>query len=518
MRKPLLLSLVPTVFVGAFLIYPLILLVVRFPQIDLLRVLSLNSSVVRFTVFQALLSALLTMLLGIPGAHLVARTKLPTAVKSLMKSASMVPFVLPGISMAVGFLLTFGNNGLLNAFLSVFNIKIRVLYTFTAVLIGHVFYNFPLFIRIVGDAFERIDKAILEMASLEGASRFRRFWYIELPLALPAIGSAFSLSFLYCFTSFAVVLILGGIKYSTIEVNIYMYLKVLLDFESALSLTFVQMIFVALASFIFLVLSTRTGEFSGETLKDRLPKWAYLYVVVVVLFVFLPLFMSSLGGFLRYGGAFTFQNFRGLFNQTVEWIIGANVKSILLFSLVLSTLASVTVCVIGLMTSYISVRYSNLISVMTNLPISISPATMAFGMILLTLLPLPVKLGAIYALISLPLAHSSLQNLWRNLPREIEEAGKIDGCGALQSLFFITLPIFKKELLGIFTFSMAIALGEITATVILSEGRFTTVSVATYKLFSTRHIGEAQALNSILMWIVLLLFFVAEQFTERPSR
>jgi len=518
MRKPLFLSLVPTVFVGAFLIYPLILLVVRFPQIDLLRVLSMNSSVVRFTVFQALLSALLTMFLGIPGAYLVARTRLPTAIKSLVKSASMVPFVLPGISMAVGFLLTFGNNGLLNTLLSVFNIKVRILYTFTAVLIGHVFYNFPLFIRIVGDAFERIDKAILEMASLEGVSKFKRFWYIELPLVLPAIGSAFALSFLYCFTSFAVVLILGGIKYSTIEVSIYMYLKVLLDFESALALTFVQMIFVALASFIFLTLSARTGEFSGETLKERHPKWAYLYVVAVVFFVFLPLFMSSLGGFLRYGGSFTFQNFKGLFSQTVEWIIGADVKSIIFFSLILSALASVIVCTIGLITSYISVRHNNLISVLTNLPISISPATMAFGMILFTLLPLPVKLGAIYTLISLPLAHSSLQNLWRNLPREIEEAGKIDGCGALQSLFFITLPIFKKELLGIFTFSMAIALGEITATVILSEGRFTTVSVATYKLFSTRHIGEAQALNSILMWIVLLLFFVAEHFTERPSR
>ncbi|HBT26274.1 MAG TPA: hypothetical protein DEA58_06260 [Pseudothermotoga sp.] len=135
---------------------------------------------------------------------------------------------------------------------------------------------------------------------------------------------------------------------------------------------------------------------------------------------------------------------------------------------------------------------------------------MAFGMILFEA-PQAIKLGGIYALISLPLVHSSLQNVWRSFPKEIEEASKIDGCGSVKRFFKIILPVFKKELLGTFAFCMAIALGEITATIILSEGQLTTLSVATYKLFSTRHIGEAQALNSILMWIVLILFFISEQ-------
>ncbi|HEY8541966.1 MAG TPA: ABC transporter permease subunit, partial [Pseudothermotoga sp.] len=234
MKRKIILSLVPIVFIGTFLIYPLVLLFLRFPNGDLHQILLKNAAIIKFTIFQALISAFLTMLLGIPGAYLIARTRLPKTVKSLLKSASMVPFVLPGISMAIGFLLTFGNNGIVNSVLSFFNLRIRILYTFTAVLIGHVFYNFPLFIRIVGDAFERIDKSLLEMANLEGASKFKRFWHVELPLMTPAIGSAFALSYLYCFTSFAVVMILGGIKYSTIEVSIYMYLRVLLDFESAL--------------------------------------------------------------------------------------------------------------------------------------------------------------------------------------------------------------------------------------------------------------------------------------------
>lgn len=514
MKRQSFLILVPIIFVGTFLIYPMILLFLRFPKIHFFEILSKNSSIIRFTVSQAFISAILTMFLGIPGAYLLARTKLPNTLRSLLKAASMVPFVLPGISMAIGFLLTFGNNGLINSFLSLFGLKFRILYTFTAVLIGHVFYNFPLFIRIVGDILERIDRNILEMANLEGIPRFKRFWYIELPLIAPAVGSAFALSYLYCFTSFAVVLILGGIKYSTIEVNIYMYLRVLLDFQSALALTFFQMILVALASFVFLVLSNKSEQFFGEPLKEKRPRWSYFYIIVIGLFVFLPLGMASLGGFLRYGGMFTFENFSKLFGKSVEWIIGTSTWSVIIYSILLGSIVGICVCILGLVSSYVSVRLKNSLSALIYLPVAVSPATIAFGMILFDNIPQALKLGSVYALISLPLVHSSLQNVWRSFPREIEEASKIDGCGTVKRFFKITLPIFKKELLGTFAFSMAIALGEITATIILSEGQLTTLSVATYKLFSTRHIGEAQALNSILMWIVLVLFFISELTTR----
>ncbi len=515
MKKKIFLVLVPVVFIGTFLIYPLILLFLRFSVDNFYQAFSKNTGIIKFTVFQALISAVLTMFLGIPGAYLIARTKLPGILRSLLKSASMVPFVLPGISMAIGFLLTFGNNGLVNLFLSVFNLKMRILYTFTAVLMGHVFYNFPLFIRIVGDALERIDKNLLEMANLEGASRFERFWYIELPLIAPAIGSAFALSYLYCFTSFAVVLILGGVRFSTIEVSIYMYLKVLLDFESALSLTFFQMIFVVLASLIFLMLSNKSQQYFGEPFKEKKPGWSYFYIAIVGFLVFLPLTMASVGGFLRYGGTFTVENFKRLFSQSVEWIIGANAESVIFYSIFLSFSVSLIVCLLGLISSYASVRLKSPFSVLMYLPVAVSPATMAFGMILMNKIPQAVKLGSVYALISLPLVHSSLENVWRSLQKELEEVSKLDGCGPVKRFFKITLPIFRKELLGAFAFCMAISLGEITATIILSDGQLTTLSVATYKLFSTRHIGEAQALNSILMWIVLILFFVSEQTSHK---
>jgi thiamine transport system permease protein len=225
--------------------------------------------------------------------------------------------------------------------------------------------------------------------------------------------------------------------------------------------------------------------------------------------------MACFGGFIRYGSGFTFENFRRLFSQSVEWIIGTNAWSVIIYSVLLSSVVGICVCAIGLISSYASVRFKTSLSALVYLPIAVSPATMAFGMILLGSVPQVLKLGGIYALISLPLVHSSLQNVWRSLPKEIEEASKIDGCGSLERFFKITLPIFKKELLGAFAFCTAIALGEITATIILSDGRLTTLSVATYKLFSTRHIGEAQALNSILMWIVLILFFVSEQTTHK---
>lgn len=70
--------------------------------------------------------------------------------------------------------------------------------------------------------------------------------------------------------------------------------------------------------------------------------------------------------------------------------------------------------------------------------------------------------------------------------------------------------MMRKEILGSLAFASAISIGEMTATIILSEPPFTTMSVLTYRLLSTRHLPEAQAMNSILAWIVLGLFFIVE--------
>jgi thiamine transport system permease protein len=130
--------------------------------------------------------------------------------------------------MAIGFLAIYGRNGLLNSTLALFGFeRLQILYSFGAILLGHVFYNAPIVILILGNALKRIPSDLLEMARMDGAGKLTRFLKVELPLAVPALVNSALLIFSYCFTSFAVVLILGGAQFATLEVSIYMYFRLL---------------------------------------------------------------------------------------------------------------------------------------------------------------------------------------------------------------------------------------------------------------------------------------------------
>ncbi|MDK2900672.1 MAG: thiamine transport system permease protein, partial [Thermosipho sp. (in: thermotogales)] len=211
--------LIPITFIMGGVILPFTFLFIKIGGINIDSI-SDNFNIIKFTIYQAFISSILATVIGLPGAYIVARTKMNKYLKSTFRILSAIPFILPGVTMSIGFLMTFGNNGIITNFLKLFGFNQRLLYTFSAIIIGHVFYNFPLFIRIVGETWEKIDSSIIESAKLDGANNLLIFFKIEIPLILSSILKAFLLTYVYTFTSFSVVLILGGIKYSTIEVAI----------------------------------------------------------------------------------------------------------------------------------------------------------------------------------------------------------------------------------------------------------------------------------------------------------
>ena len=94
----------------------------------------------RFTAWQAFLSAALSVVIGVPLGYLLANRSFPG--KSLVSSLMMVPFVMPAITVALGFLLMYGVNGWFNEALdALFGVKVRVLHTLWAIVLAHAFYN-----------------------------------------------------------------------------------------------------------------------------------------------------------------------------------------------------------------------------------------------------------------------------------------------------------------------------------------------------------------------------------------
>jgi thiamine transport system permease protein len=167
-----------------------------------------------------------------------------------LRILTSLPFILPTVVAAAGFNALIGPRGVLNTVLqSVLQLDsppIQLLGTLGAILLAHVFYNVSIVIRLVGGAWSGLSHHPEQAARTLGANRFQVFWHVTLPLLRPAILSALVLVFLYDFTSFGVVLLLGGVNTATLEVEIYTQTVHLFNLPVAALLSILQLSFTLL--------------------------------------------------------------------------------------------------------------------------------------------------------------------------------------------------------------------------------------------------------------------------------
>ncbi|WP_448374449.1 ABC transporter permease [Fervidobacterium sp.] len=466
-----------------------------------------NISKIRFTIYQAFLSSILTALLGIPGAYLVGRTKIHPFIKKVFRIMSSIPFVLPGITMAIGFFLVFGNNGIFVRTLRILGLDVQILYTFGAILLGHVFYNFPLFIRIVGEAWENIDGHLIEAGKVDGASNWKILSKIEFPVLLPAIMRAFFLTFIYTFTSFSVVLILGGIKFSTIEVAIYMYSRVTFDFKAAATLMIFQLLFISVLGFFT---SVKREVYEKHHFKhlEKFPKWGYFFFTIATILIFLPLVYSAISGFLDYFGKFSLNNFKQLFQEDLEYLVGTDLKKMFIYTILIATISSLLSIIISLFGGYYSVRGKK-INYVILIPAAMSSVTIAFSYVLIDI-PTILKIIIVHSLITLPIAFGMIETGWRNIPQSIIDAAKVDGASNLKWIFKIAVPLMKNYIFTAFVYSFTISVGETSGTLTLSEPPITTFAAVVFRLMSSRNTEIAMALNTFYFAFVVSLFIIIE--------
>ena len=209
--------------------------------------LSIANRALRFTFYQASLSTLLTLLLGLPSAYLFARYNFPG--KSFLRTLTAVPFMLPTVVVAASFNALLGQRGLLSNVIPLPNFQF--IGTLTAILIAHVFYNTTIIIRVVGNALSSLDPKLEAAARSLGADSFRVWWNVILPIIRPSILSASLLVFLFDFTSFGVILLLGGSQFSTLEVEIYLRVLKLPNLSLAALLSVIQLICTILVSILY---------------------------------------------------------------------------------------------------------------------------------------------------------------------------------------------------------------------------------------------------------------------------
>ena len=193
--------------------------------------------IVGLTLAQASVGTALSVLLGVPGAYLLYRCRFRG--RGVLRALVTVPFVLPTVVVGVAFRSVLAPGGLLGF--------LRLDGTFTAIVAALVFFNYGLVVRTVGALWERLDPRTEQAARALGASPWRVLTSVTLPALTPAIAGAASLTFLFCATAFGTVLVLGGLRFGTVETEIWVQTTQYLDLRAAAVLSVVQLVVVVAA-------------------------------------------------------------------------------------------------------------------------------------------------------------------------------------------------------------------------------------------------------------------------------
>ncbi|HNW95489.1 MAG TPA: iron ABC transporter permease [Anaerolineaceae bacterium] len=487
-----------------------------------------------FTLWQALLSTLLTLGVGLPAAYLFSHFEFPG--RKFLRLITLLPFILPTVVTAVCFNSLLGPRGWLNlGLMALFNLSeppVHILDSLPAILLAHVFYNSSLIIRIVGGAWSRLDRKLTQAARMLGADAWHTFWELTLPLLLPAIGGASLLVFLFDFTSFGVVLMLGGPRFATLEVEIYTQALYLFNLPLAGVLSVVQLAFTLLVAWLQNRVSLpRYGKaaMSSERANLRRPKTraekAFTLAVVIMLAALTLLPLLSLvtrsvvsleadrGARGEVQAGFTLRYYRELFRNTSGSIFYVPPVTAVRNSLLYAGAAMLIANLLGLLTSYAlqaSGRLGRWLEPLFILPLGASAVTLGLGFVMVFRRPpwdafsFPMLIPFAHALVALPLVLRTLLPTLRGIPDSLRQAAGTLGAGWARVFREVDLPVMLRSLLVSMVFAFTVSLGEFGASSFLSTGQNPTIPVAIFRYISqpgALNYGQALAMSTILLLV-----------------
>jgi thiamine transport system permease protein len=524
---PLLFAL-PLLFLAVFFFYPLgsILLTSLFPDgnLDLSGFAQIVTSsyyqqTLWFTVWQAVLSTVLTIALALPGAYVFTRYRFPC--KSLLLSLATLPFVLPTVVVAVAFHSLLGRNGLVNdVLMTTFSLEsppIQLERTLTIILITHVFYNYAIALRMISGYWANQSLRIEEAARVLGAHGWRLWWHIRLPMLRPAILAASVLVFIFTFTSFGVIVILGGTEYATLEVEIfYQSLRLFnLPVAAALSLLQIGIMFAMMIVYTRLQRQT-TVELQAQTARNPRNKreWALVIgnLALMTILLFAPLIALVIRSLSVGGYSSLSENPRRsvLFTPPIE-AIGHSLS----FA-VATTLLSV---VLGVISAYLLARrgrFSRLLDPIFMLPLATSAVTLGFGFLIALdqLRSAWVFVPLAHTLVALPFVVRSVLPALRSIPPHLGEAASVLGASPFQRWRLIDLPLISRGVIVGATFAFTVSMGEFGASLYLARPETPTMPIVIYRLLGQPgavNYGQALAMSVILMAVCAISFVLIER-------
>ena len=496
----------PIVVLGGLYFWPLATLLTRVVRPsslgDALGIPGL-ANVLWFTLWQALVSTILTLAIGFIPAYVLARYRFVG--RRALLAIVTVPFMLPTVVVGAAFLALLPTewHG-----------------TARAVILAHVFFNIAVVVRLVGAMWAVLPTDLTAAARTLGASPAQVLRHVVLPLLRPSLWAAATVVFLFTFTSFGAVRLLGGSGNPTLEVEIVRRATQLGDVDGAAVLSLLQLL--ALAAVVWWSTRSRrrgTHALSGSShwrvARSRRERSAVLATAAAIAIVMsLPLAVMASRSF-RLGDQWTLTAWRKLGNAEVRPGVSLGVDPIasLLTSLRFAAVAAIMSVVVGGLAALAIAaarRRGALLDVGLMLPLGTSAVTVGLGLLItFDTAPLDwrsrwwlVPLG--HALVAIPFVVRAVLPVLRAIPSDQRSAAATLGASPTRAWLAIDLQRVLRPLVAASGLAAAISLGEFGATTLLTRAGNETMPIAIARLLGrTGELPRAQAFALATMLMVV---------------
>ncbi len=470
-----------------------------------------------FTVATAAGSTVVAVLAGLPVAFLLSRVRLPGV--GLARTLVLVPFVLPTVVVGLAFRALWPDGGVL------------------PIVLANAFFNVAVVARTVAGLWARLDSRTSDAARALGASPWRAFRSVTLPALAPAIASAAAVVFLFCATSFGVVLILGGARYRTLETEIYLRTVDLLDLSGASALSLIQFAAVV-AALVVGGLARRRKEGarigSGTVRRPRGGEWWVVGAAGVVLALLLTPIVALLAESVSTSDGWSLAGYRALAGtgekgalQVSGWDAALNSLKVAidatLLALVVGVLASVVLVALRRSPARAARGLGETLDAALMLPLGVSAVTVGFGyLVTLDALPgdlrtSPYLVPLAQALVIIPLIVRIVLPVLRSVDVRLRQAASTLGASPLRVWREIDLPLTLRPLVAAAGFGFVVALGEFGATSFLARPTSPTLPVAIASLM-----GRPGELNNQMAYaacaLLMLVTVLAVALIDRLGR
>jgi thiamine transport system permease protein len=528
--------IIPLIFLLVFFFYPLtniFRLTLTSEGIEEIFSKSYYLKTAWFTFWQATLSTALTIIIGLPAAYLFAKYQFRG--KGLFRALATVPFVLPTIVVAAAFRSLLGPSGPVNeTLMNIFALErapIRVEQTLTIILLAHVYYNIAVVIRLVGGYWANLSPSLSDAARLLGASPLKAFLLVTLPLLRPPLLSAALLIFLFTFTSFGVILILGGPVFSTIETEIYRQYATFLRPSIAAALSLLQIFF----TFILMLLYAHFQRKSAvpldlrpqkstlrkpQSLAEKSLVWSM--VIGYGIFLLAPLIALVVQSFQDRAGDFTLAYYRALPELQRGSILYISPSEAILNSLGFALLTMLGASMLGLASAWLLSqprRGRSVLEPMFMLPLGASAVTLGFAYVLSlgSLRTSAVLVLIAHTLVALPFVVRSVLPVLQGIRPNLRESALVLGATPIMVWREIDMPIVGRALLVAAVFAFTVSMGEFGATSFIARPNsgYLTLPIAIQRYLSqpgSLNFGQAMAMSAILMAVCTIGFIAIERF------